>query len=74
MIERHILVTDIVCMLYCIHMKLKTMHQVPMVSTGKTGWGNNEFHTIKALVDNLVSVNTESKCIKLKASIVPRIA
>ena len=42
-------------------LKVKPMHQVTDVSTVKSGWCNNDLHTIKALADFLVPVNTDPK-------------
>ena len=51
-------------------MIVKTMHQVSAVSTVKSGWGKNNFHNLKTLIDILVTVNIESKLSGLYASII----
>ena len=39
------------------------MQQVSAVSRVKSGWGNDDFHNCKTLVDILVTVNIEFKLI-----------
>ena len=46
------------------------IHQVSAVSTVKTGWGNNDFHSCKTLIDTLVTFNIESKLSELYAAII----
>ena len=49
---------------------VKKMQQVSAVSTVKSGWGNNDFHNCKTLVDILVTVKIESKLSGLYATII----